>query len=50
MGDCREMQGDMISGKVEWSGGDLAQLRGRPVRLRVRMRDAELYAFRFAPA
>ena len=50
MADCREMQGDTISGKVEWSGGDLVQLRGRPLRLRVRMRDSELYAFRFAPA
>ena len=46
--DCVEVFGDKIEGAIAWNGGpDLPGLAGSPVRMRVRMRDAELYAFRF---
>ena len=38
-----------IAQEVWWRGGpDLGSLAGRPVRMRVRMRSAKLYAFQFA--
>jgi hypothetical protein len=46
--ECPEMIGDRIQQKVVWKrGSDLSALAGRPVRLRVVLRDAELYSFRF---
>ena len=48
--DCAPMVGDRIDGVVQWkSNPDLAGLSGKPVRLRVRLRDASIYAFRFRP-
>ena len=48
--DCLPMVGDRIDGVVRWkSSADLSGLAGEPVRLRVRLRDAEIYAFRFRP-
>lgn len=41
--------GDEVDGGVTWhGGGDLAALAGTPVRLRVAMRDADLFALRFS--
>ena len=38
-----------IAQEVWWRGGpDLGSLAGRPVRMRIRMRSAKLYAFQFA--
>ena len=46
--DCAEVFGDKIDGTVRWKGdAGLGTLSGKPVRMRVRMRDADLYAFRF---
>ena len=46
--DCPEIYGDEIEGAVAWGdGADLGALAGRPVRLRVELKDADLYAFRF---
>ena len=46
--DCPQRFGDEIEGIVNWnSGADLASLAGKPVRLRFRLMDADLYAFRF---
>ena len=46
--DCEAIFGDKIEGIVRWKDGDdVGALAGRPVRLRVRLRDAHLYAFRF---
>jgi len=46
--DCGEIFGDEIARDVAWSGGsDLSALAGGPVRLRVVLRDADLYSFRF---
>ena len=40
--------GDKIEGLVSWKkGSDVSALAGRPARMRVKMRDADLYAFRF---
>ena len=48
--DCLPLVGDRIGGVVQWkSGAGLANLAGSPVRLRVRLRDAGIYAFRFRP-
>lgn len=42
--------GDEISGIVAWrSGDDLARLRGRAVRLRFHLIDADVFALRFLP-
>ena len=47
--ECGAIFGDKIEGVVRWGGGeDVGALAGQPVRLRVRLRDAHLYAFHFA--
>lgn len=49
--DCDVVFGDKIEGPVSWAGSpDVAKFQGRPVRMRVTMRDADLFAFRFAEA
>jgi hypothetical protein len=46
--DCQRMNGDATAGAVQWTNaGDLASLAGRPVRLRLEIRDADVFAFRF---
>jgi hypothetical protein len=46
--DCPEIFGDEIEGGVRWNGGgDVSRLAGKPVRLRIALNDADLYAFRF---
>ena len=48
LADCQPVFGDKIDGVVAWKqGDDVRPLRNRPVRLRVRLRDAHLYAFGF---
>ena len=42
--DSRELIGDEIERIHEW---DLSAHRGKPVRLRFQLKDADLYAFRF---
>jgi hypothetical protein len=47
--DCQPLAVDMIEQPVAWkSGADLTRLAGQPVRLRFALRDADLYALRFA--
>ena len=47
--DCDEIFGDKIEGEVTWkSGAGLGGHAGKAVRLRIRLRDANLYAFHFA--
>ncbi|MCA1809312.1 MAG: hypothetical protein LC725_07690 [Lentisphaerae bacterium] len=49
--DSEELYGNEIEHVVAWQGGaDLAALRGRPVRLRVRLDDADLYSICFTGA
>jgi hypothetical protein len=48
MDEAQELFGDTVAGRVRWnSGEDLGELAGQVVRLRIRMRDAQLYAFQF---
>lgn len=49
LADCVEILGDDLERVVRWSGGpDLSRLSGVPVRLRLVLRDADLFSFRFA--
>lgn len=47
--DSAEIFGDEIERTVTWNhGSDVSRLAGRPIRLHVMLRDANLYSFRFA--
>jgi len=47
LGDARPMFGDELDAPVSWSGGsDVSALRGRPVRLRFVLSDADVFAIR----
>ncbi len=49
LGDFPVLFGDELAATATWKRGvDLGVLRGRTVRLRVRLKDADLYALRFA--
>jgi len=44
--DCEAFSGDAITHTVRWRGSsDVSRLAGKPVRLRFRLRDANLYSF-----
>jgi hypothetical protein len=46
--DCPPVFGDAIDRPVTWKNGpDVAPLAGKPVRLRIELKDADLYSFRF---
>lgn len=46
--DCVEVLGDDLDRQVRWrDGSDLTRLAGTPVRMRFRLVDADLFAFRF---
>jgi len=48
--DCREMVGDDVALTVQWKqGSDVSALAGKPVRLRFRLKDADLYSLKFNP-
>lgn len=48
LADCDLQYGDQIDRIVTWRGeADVGMLAGRPVRLRVELKDADLFAFRF---
>jgi hypothetical protein len=48
MDDCPPIYGDEIERVVKWkSGSELSSLAGKPIRLRIRMKDADLYSVRF---
>ncbi|HBJ85258.1 MAG TPA: hypothetical protein DDZ88_15565 [Verrucomicrobiales bacterium] len=48
--DCPPLFGDTIERTVTWkNGGDVSSIVGKPVRLRFVMKDADVYALRFAP-
>lgn len=50
LADCDEIIGDEIERTVTWRDNtDVSALSGKPVRLRFRMRDADLFSIRFAP-
>jgi hypothetical protein len=43
--DCREIIGDHISRRVHWTSASLATLRGKTVRLRFQLRDADVFSW-----
>lgn len=46
--DCIEMVGNELARTVRWSGGDaLDAWKGKPVRLRFLLQDADLFSFQF---
>jgi hypothetical protein len=48
--DCPPVFGDAIERTVTWkTGGDVSAHAGKPVRLRFVLKDADVFAFRFAP-
>ncbi|MBI4626618.1 MAG: hypothetical protein HY736_25790 [Verrucomicrobia bacterium] len=48
LNDAREIIGDQIERIVSWAGGtNVAALAGKTLRLRVAMKDADLYSLRF---
>ena len=49
MADFPELFGDELEATATWeSGSSLASLQGKTIRLRVALKDADLYALRFA--
>ena len=50
LADCPDVFGDELARVVRWrAGGDVRPLTGKTVRLRFVLKDADLYAFQFAP-
>lgn len=50
LAEAEQMIGDQIEAVARWRGAsDLKALEGRPIRLRIRLKDADLYALRFRP-
>ena len=48
--ECDLVVGDKINYTVSWNGSsDVAELAGKPIRLRFVLAEADLYAMRFAP-
>jgi hypothetical protein len=48
--DCDVVNGNYIRQTVSWKGNsDLSALAGKPLRIRVQMRNTKLYAFQFTP-
>ena len=46
--ECHEVFGDSTARRVQWnSDADLSKLAGKPVRLRFKLQDSDLYSFRF---
>lgn len=47
--ECPEIIGDRIARTVAWRRGpDVSPLAGKPIRLRIVLKDADLFSFRFA--
>jgi hypothetical protein len=48
LGDCDEICGNLIDQQVTWKGNaDVSALAGKPVRIRLNLKRAKLYAFQF---
>jgi hypothetical protein len=48
LADCHDVYGDDLERAVRWKGNpDLSSLAGKPVRLRLEVKDADVYSFRF---
>ncbi|WP_237729292.1 hypothetical protein [Schlesneria paludicola] len=50
LADCREQIGNEIDREVAWkAGADVSALAGQAIRLRIALKDADLYSFHFLP-
>ncbi len=50
LADCDVQFGDQVDRVVSWKGSDeIGSLAGQTVRLRIELKDADLYAFQFQP-
>ncbi|MFW5803237.1 MAG: carbohydrate-binding family 9-like protein [Verrucomicrobiota bacterium] len=48
--DCPPIYGDSLDRVVQWKGGgDVSDLAGQPIRLRLELKDADVFSFRFIP-
>ena len=48
LADSTELRGDAIEKTVGWKGGDdVSALAGKPIRLRLELKNADLFSFRF---
>jgi len=48
LADCRELNTDDLARVVSWkNGSDVSSLAGKPIRLRFRLKDADLFALQF---
>ncbi len=47
--DCDTLFGDLIDATVTWNGKNRFSPSGKATRLHIRLRDADLFAFRFIP-
>jgi hypothetical protein len=48
LAECPELYGDEIDAMMKWDNGwDVSQLAGQPIRLRMVLRDADVYSMRF---
>jgi hypothetical protein len=48
LADCQELIGNEIERPVAWAGGDVSTLAGKRIRLRFVLKDADVFAVRFA--
>ncbi len=48
LAECRELNTDDLACVVSWkNGSDVSSLAGKPIRLRIRLKDADLFALQF---
>lgn len=48
LAECRELNTDDLACEVSWkNGSDVSSLAGKPIRLRFRLKDADLFALQF---
>ena len=49
LAECPEMYGDSVEQVVNWKdGSDIGRYAGQPMRLRIELRDADIFSFHFA--
>lgn len=49
MKNCEEMFGDTVKRDVSWNfdNFDVSPMRGKPVSMKIKMRECDLFSFRF---
>ena len=48
LGKCTPLIGDEVERAVSWTGGtSVGSVQGRPIRMRIAMKDADVYSFQF---